>query len=71
MVIALLMTSYIHTYVGLPVIKKHSARKNINPLKIGSGSSSQKSSNKESNVPASPKPKYQKFKDPLFQLQEK
>ena len=70
MVIALLMTSYIHTYVGLPVIKKHRARKNINPLKISSGSSSQKSSNKESK-PASPKPKYQKFKDPLFQLQEK
>ena len=65
------MNSYTHTYVGLPVIKKHSASKNINPLQIGSGSSSQISLNKKPNVPASPKSKYQKFKDPWFQLQEK
>ena len=67
MVIALLLNSYTHTYVGLPVIKKHSASKNISPLQIGSGSFSQKYLNKK----PSSKSKYQKYKDPWFQLQEK
>ena len=52
-------------------MKKPSASKNINPLQISSGSSSQKPLNNKSNVPASPKSKYQKFKDPWYQLQEK
>ena len=52
------------------MIKKHSTSKNINPLQIGSGSSSQKPLNNKPNVPASPKSKYQKFKDTWFQLQE-
>ena len=62
------MNSYTHTYVGLPVMKKPSESKNMNPLQICSGSSSQKPLNNKPNVPASPK---SKFKDLRLQLQEK